>query len=189
MQNTDGSILIKWECMYRVTLTQAPTDRNAEQGDLPTENKGILHMVIGLMVHLTCLHMPFHPPSTSNSSGAHAHAHLTHYTQVNYQLSLSVPFNSYSLTEDRHWSSTAESCNKKYRPKPKTQNPKPKTQNLLAQNCYFDLFGANATVISVVGDFWWEAEKVDSSGVVSWQNKRALSQRHTQADQLTSDRA
>ena len=28
-------------------------------------------------------HMPFHPPSTSNSSGAHAHAHLPHYTQVN----------------------------------------------------------------------------------------------------------
>jgi len=52
----------------------------------------------------------------------------------------------------------------------------------------FFIVGANATVFSVMGDFWWEAEKVDSSGA-RWQNKRTLSQRHTRADQLTSDRA
>jgi hypothetical protein len=52
----------------------------------------------------------------------------------------------------------------------------------------FFVGGANVTVFSVMGDFWWEAEKVDSSGVRG-QKKRTLSQRHTRTDQLICDRA
>ena len=59
---------------------------------------------------------------------------------------------------------------------------------LTCSNVMFFIGGANVTVFSVMGDFWWEAEKVDSSGVRG-QNKRTLPQRHTRADQLTSDRA
>jgi hypothetical protein len=45
---------------------------------------------------------------------------------------------------------------------------------LTCSNVMFFIVGANATVFSVMGDFWWEAEKVDSSGA-RWQNKRTLS--------------
>ena len=49
--------------------------------------------------------------------------------------------------------------------------------------------GMNEAVFSVIGDFWWEAEKVDSSGV-GRQKKRAPSERrHARRDLLTSDRA